>query len=128
MPAPTQSPISPALRLAKFTLIVLVVVVVLQLVLNPAHRRPYVACWPVYMGCKFFSVTVVRQLFPGEHAFALENLRRCERAHASCVSVTSKIPGFHSGDNGLLERLKEQGAALKGRAAPTTDNSGDEDE
>lgn len=94
MAGPSESPIRPVLRLTSFVAGVVFVIVLLQLMLNAPARRPYVACWPVYLTAKFFSVTLVKVIFHKEHIFVLENVGRTERLYGSCVDMASKIPGF----------------------------------
>ncbi|ULQ48348.1 hypothetical protein JN531_017085 (plasmid) [Flagellatimonas centrodinii] len=72
----------------------MMLVVAAQLVLNPAHKRPHVLCWPIYLSGSFFGVTVVRTLLPGEPLFAFQNVMRMERFYDQCVALTGRFPGF----------------------------------
>lgn len=128
MAAPSQSPIRPVLRLVGFFAGVMLLVVIAQIVLNPPERRPDVACWPLYLTGKFFSVTLVRVLLPDEHLFVLENLIRCERFHGWCVGKASMIPGFRAGSSGLIDRLKTQSDTLMNKSTQATPAGDDDDE
>lgn len=65
-----------------------------QVALNPAAARPQVACYPIYLAYNTVTVDLPQLLIPKAHDFHLQMIEHSLSVHDSCVSIASSIPGF----------------------------------
>lgn len=65
-----------------------------QVFLNPAAARPQVACYPVYLAYSAVTVDLPQLLIPKAHGLHLQMIEHSMSVHDRCVSLASSIPGF----------------------------------
>ena len=90
-----RSGAGPLARTLRMLLIIAVVVLSIQVYLNPPRARAEVACYPLYEAYSAVTVDLFQLLIPKAHAWHLKMVRNSAWMHGRCVAYSKKLPGFH---------------------------------
>lgn len=85
----------PVIRTIKFIGFVSIILLALQVYLNPPEKRGSVLCWPPYKVSNLVGVDAFKIIAPREHTAHLKVITFNERAYYACANGAAKwLPGF----------------------------------
>lgn len=90
----SSSGAGPFVRTLRLILFVALLLLGIQIALNPASARAQVACYPAFIGFRFLAVDVPMLVLPKSHDFHLAMLDKSRWVHDQCVVYANYIPGF----------------------------------
>ncbi|MBO9471722.1 hypothetical protein J7355_16650 [Endozoicomonas sp. G2_2] len=92
--ADNASGAGPFAKTLRLIAVIGIILMCVQVALNPAAARPQVACYPIYLAYNTVTVDLPQLVIPKAHDFHLMMIEHSMNVHDRCVSIASAIPGF----------------------------------